>query len=82
MRLPATAPTVISISATETAIRTEMSDANNASPSQSADCSQTLAMIPLPFVRQGSLGKSRTPTALVACTVGVISRRALWLSGG
>src|SRR6185312_1984841 len=33
-------------------------------------------MIPLRFMRQGSLGKNRPPTALDKRTVGVISRRA------
>ena len=46
--LPATAPTMISISATEIATRIETIEATSASPIQSADASQTLSIEPPP----------------------------------
>ena len=45
MTLPATAPTMISISATEMATRIEMIDAASARPSHSADASQTFVTV-------------------------------------
>ena len=44
MALPATAPTMISTSATDMATRIEMIEASSASPIQSAEASQTLSM--------------------------------------
>jgi hypothetical protein len=43
--LPAIAPTMISMSATDMATLIEMMDANSASASQTDDASQTLAMM-------------------------------------
>ena len=43
-RLPATAPTTISTSATDIATQIEMTDASSASPTHSAEASQTLSI--------------------------------------
>src|SRR5215470_11638004 len=68
MTLPATAPTMISISATEIAAQIDIRDAARARPIHSADASQTLSMAILfsalpqhaapypPRAREGGLG--------------------------
>src|SRR6516225_555452 len=56
MRLPATAPTTISVNATETVSQTDSTDATNASPIHSAAISQTCSTTHLPL-RLSPLGQ-------------------------
>src|SRR5215472_10105736 len=73
MRLPATAPTTISVNATETVSQTDSTDAANASPIHSAASSQTcstthlsLRLSPGTGVTDGAKEVSRVPARLAA----------------